>query len=401
MMQLPSRWLTFSLVSLLVLCCGWPTQADTPSSVASQTTLAPLRAQFAMSATKNQIAEAENRIRSAVKSDSIESPARLVVVYFTPADREPAAKHVERIRLITEEAGTFYQKELIRHGFPDRKLRVLRNQAGAVDVIDVVGVDKAKDYGKPDGARIRNEVIPVLRQRDIQPDQVTILLFCNLMDYDPKLSTISHHSPYYGGGTHLSGTAWQCDSPILDPRRFRDKTPLLDGEYGRITIGKHNSIFIGGVIHELGHALSLPHCRERRDEHATFGTALMGSGNRTYGEQLRGESKGTFLTQAHALRLAALPIFNEQVPRTVFDRRDVQWPRLAIDTAERKYITVEGSLTSQVAVHSVVAYFDPQGGSDYDATTATAIVDQNGSFTLRSESLPRDAMVNCDWSHVM
>ncbi len=258
-----------------------------------------------------------------------------------------------------------------------------------MEVIDVVGLDNDKDYGKPDGDRIRKEVIPVLRQRGIQPDQVTILLFCNLMNYDPKLSTISHHSPYYGGGTHLSGTAWQCDSPILDPRRFRDKTPLLDGEYGRITIGKHNSIFIGGVIHELGHALSLPHCRERRDEHAAFGTALMGSGNRTYGEQLRGESKGTFLTQAHALRLAALPIFNERTPRTVFDRRDVQWPQLTIDTAERKYITVEGSLTSLIAVHSVVAYFDPQGGDDYDATTATAVVDPNGGFALRSESLPK------------
>ncbi len=52
---------------------------------------------------------------------------------------------------------------------------MLRNQAGAVEVIDVVGVDNDKDYGKPDGDRIRKEVIPVLRQRGIQPDQVTIL----------------------------------------------------------------------------------------------------------------------------------------------------------------------------------------------------------------------------------
>ena len=41
---------------------------------------------------------------------------------------------------------------------------------------------------------------------------------------------------------------------------------MQDGEYGRISMGKHNSIFIGGVAHELGHALSLPHNKERPDE---------------------------------------------------------------------------------------------------------------------------------------
>lgn len=340
-----------------------------------------------MSASKAEVAAAENRIRQAVASQAIDSPTRLVVVYFTPADRSPAKNHVERIRLITEEACRFYQNELTRHGFANRKLRVLRNESQQVDVIDVVGGGQDRDYGKPDGDRIRREVIPVLRERGIQAEQVTILLFCNLMNYDPVNSEISHHSPYYGGGNHLSGTAWQCDSEILDPRRFRDPTPLRDGEYGRITIGKHNSIFIGGVIHELGHAISLPHCRERQDERMSHGTALMGSGNRTYAEQLRGESKGTFLTQAHAFRLAALPIFNDRVPSAVFDTRSLQWSELRVETISRKYIKVAGTVTSSVPVHAVVAYFDPQGGSDYDATTATAVVDQQGHFSLRSEML--------------
>ena len=87
---------------------------------------------------------------------------------------------------------------------------------------------------------------------------------------------------------------------------------ITDGEYGRISLGKHNSIFIGGMAHELGHALGLPHCRGSADE-AQLGTALMGSGNRTFGDEIRGEGRGTFLSRAHALRLASHPQFSNSL----------------------------------------------------------------------------------------
>ena len=135
-----------------------------------------------------------------------------------------------------------------------------------------------------------------------------------MSNWDPEKRTISQNSPYYAGGTHRNGTAWQVDSPILDLEFLTEKGPNVhDGQYGHISIGRYNSIFIGGVCHELGHALGLPHNNERADERAAFGTALMGSGNRTYGEQLRGESKGSFLTLAHGLRLASHPMFSGSV----------------------------------------------------------------------------------------
>ncbi len=58
-------------------------------------------------------------------------------------------------------------------------------------------------------------------------------MLCNMMDYDPVKSTISHPSPYYGSGSHLPGNAWQCESEILDPQRFTDPTPIHDGECPR------------------------------------------------------------------------------------------------------------------------------------------------------------------------
>lgn len=334
----------------------------------------------------DSIAIAESRIRDRGDSDGIESPGQIVVAYFTPRDRKPASKHTQRISRIVEEAGSFFCRELQRHGFPNREMSVLRNENGTVDIINVVGRGRDRDYDKPDGQKIRNETVAVLRQCGINPSRIVLLLFCNLMDYDPVASKISHHSPYYGGGNHLTGTAWQCDSEILDPLRFKDPTPLRDGEYGRITIGKHNSIFIGGVIHELGHALSLPHCRQRVDE-AERGTALMGSGNRTYAQELRNEGRGTFLTQAHAMRLAAHPVFNKRVASTLYDQPQVDWTELNIRTASDGGIQVGGNVQSSIPIHGFIAYFDPKGGSDYDATTATAVPNATGALSLHSGPL--------------
>jgi len=332
------------------------------------------------------ITMADERIATAVNANAIDSPGQVVVVYFTPKDRQPAAQHVSRIGRIVEASTGFYERELQRHGFKQRRMNVMRDEQGDPILVDVVGANNDKDYDKPDGRKIRDEVIPVLRSRGINPDSSVILLFCNLMDYDPVASKISHHSPYYGGGSHLAGTAWQCDSEILDPLRLTDSTSLHDGQYGHITIGRHNSIFIGGVIHELGHALSLPHCRQRQDE-AHLGTALMGTGNHTFGQQLRGEGRGTFLTQASALRLAAHPVFNRRVTGHIFDQPQMTWNDLVIDVADDQTVRIKGQVKSDIAVHGVVAYFDPAGGNDYDATTATAVPDNMGRFSLRSEPL--------------
>ncbi|OYP31156.1 glycosyl hydrolase [Rhodopirellula sp. MGV] len=358
----------------LALCCV------ALSSVLCQSKLSAASPETAPS----DVTIAERRIRQTVDKAAIDSAGQIVVVYFTPKGTEPAKDYVQRLRRIVDETSTFYETELEHHGFANRKMRVLRDSEGLVRIIDVVGVNEF--YDKPDGTKIRNEIVPVLREQGINPDQSVLLMFCNLMDYDPVKSSITHHSPYYGGGTHLSGNAWQCDSQILDPLRLVDSTPLLDGQYGRITIGRHNSIFIGGVIHELGHALSLPHCRERVDQSGR-GTALMGSGNRTFGEERRGEGKGSFLTQAHAFRLAAHPVFNSKVTDSLFDRVKAEFQNIVVSTGDSPSMTIRARVHSAVPVHAVVAYFDATGGSDYDATTATAVPDADGNFVMESGPL--------------
>ncbi len=319
-----------------------------------------------------------------------ENPARaerkVHIVYWTPADREPAPRHRERLGAIMEDIRDFYAKEMKRLGFGPRTVRLDYDGDGLLKVHLVKGRKPYSEYDVRSGSGIRTECLPTLRAAGLDPDRETIVIFCNMSNWDGEKRTISQNSPYYAGGSNRQGTAWQVDSPILD-LDFLDKTEprVRDGQYGDISIGRYNSIFIGGVCHELGHALGLPHNRERPDEREAFGTALMGSGNRTYGEDRRNEGRGSFLTLAHGLKLASHPIFCESV-------KGIDLPPNA-ELAEVKIEAQGGGFVFSAKVsadpppYAVLGYMDPEGGGDYDATTCTAIPDGEGRFTLEANAL--------------
>ena len=307
---------------------------------------------------------------------------RLHVICWRANDRDFASGHRERIDRILTDIQAFYRTEMERHGLGPRTIRLDRDADGRLVVHEVVGAGAFADYEGRDGGRIRDECRPVLRERGIDIDGETIMIFTNLADWDPKTLSFRHKSPYYATGDQRAGTAWQLDSPELDITNLPLKQPLIrDAQYGRISLGKHNSIFIGGIAHELGHALGLPHCCERDDE-AVRGTALMGSGNRTYGDDRRGEGHGTFLTLAHALRLASHPQFSGSVKGMGAETRaeitELE-PQLA---ADHRSFTVRGRVTSPVPVYAIVGYLDPEGHDDYDARTVTAVPGADGRFEL-------------------
>ncbi|MCW1925009.1 NPCBM/NEW2 domain-containing protein [Luteolibacter arcticus] len=311
---------------------------------------------------------------------------KLQIVLWTPADREPAPRHRERLSAALFDIRDFYAGEMKRLGFGPRTLRFDHAADGLINIHLVRGRGPHADYKRDSGNAIRSECQPQLRAAGIDPDRETIVIFCNMATWDPKQSTISQNSPYYAGGSHRNGTAWQVDSPILDLALLEKKEPLVqDGDYGKISVGRYNSIFIGGICHELGHALGLPHCREREDENKHFGTSLMGSGNRSYREDRRDEGKGSFLPLADGLRLASHPVFCGSV-------KGIDLPATAIpaDLAIRREgegFVFSGTVTADPPVYGVVAYMDPEGGGDYDATSTSAVPDAEGRFALDCQAL--------------
>lgn len=313
---------------------------------------------------------------------------KLHLILWTPKDREPAPLYRERLTAIMKDIQKFYAKEMNRIGFGPLTIKLDEKEDKLLNIHVVRGRKPYSAYEGGSGAEIRTECLPTLTAAGINADKETIVIFCNMANWDPEKRTITQNSPYYAGGSHRNGTAWQVDSPILNLDFLAEKGQnVRDGQYGDISLGRYNSIFIGGVCHELGHALSLPHNRERDDERAAFGTALMGSGNRSYGEELRGESKGSFLTLAHALRLASHPMFSGSVKGM-----DLPASAKPSDISFRKKdkgFEMSGKVTADPPVYAVLGYMDPNRGGDYDATTTTAIPDKEGRFTLDCQALQK------------
>lgn len=307
---------------------------------------------------------------------------KLHVVCWRPVDREFAPAHRERLQRILEHIQNFYADEMEQNGLGRKTFNLDYSADGSIIFHEAVGEGNFDDYTKPEGERIRKECWPVLREAGLDPDRETVMIFTNLSNWNPDTNTFSHKSPYYANGGPRRGIAWQLDSPELDTLNLPKTEPLIqDGEYGKISLGKHNSIFIGGIAHELGHALGLPHCKERGDQATKRGTALMGAGNRTYCDELRREGRGTFLSLAHALRLASHPQFSGSVKGMNLPVK-ASFEELAVARKEKEF-TVSGRVVSPVPCYAVIAYLDPNGNGDYDARTHVTVPDSDGRFSLK------------------
>ncbi|NWK54916.1 NPCBM/NEW2 domain-containing protein [Verrucomicrobiaceae bacterium N1E253] len=342
---------------------------------------------------KEKVPQAKKIIDS-WKNASTKAEKRTVhVVYWSPADRQPAPKHRERLTRVMQEARKFYSNGMDKLGFGPMSISLDLDQDKLLRIHEVQGKHPYTHYRYNSGNEIRDECRPTLEKAGLDLNQETIVLFCNMSNWAPEKKRITQNSPYYAGGTPRNGCAWQVDSPILDPIYLTKQEPKVhDGQYGHISIGKYNSIFCGGVIHELGHALGLPHCCARADEKQRWGTALMGLGNHTYAEDLRGEGKGTFLTLTNGLRLSTHPLFTghrqEIETRSTSSLSHLQARN---DPAfGEKSFSITGSIhtpKNMAPAYAILAYCDPEGGKNYDATTATAIPDKQGRFTLHCTDL--------------
>lgn len=369
-----SRILTFSAASLsgFVLLCSLITEAH--AATTPQEDIAA------------QVPAARGILDPWQAKDPLRAERKLHLVYWSPADRDPAPRYRQRLSVILRDIRKFYGSEMERLGFGPRTFALDEAADGLLNIHVVKGAKPYTSYKVESGDEIRTDCVAELKKAGIDAEAETIVIFCNMSNWDPDKRTISQNSPYYATGTNRNGTAWQVDSPILELDSLDKKEPrVMDGQYGNISIGRYSSIFIGGIAHELGHAFGLPHNKECAAEGAAFGTALMGSGNRTYGENLRGEGKGSFLNLNHALQLASHPLFCGSIKG--WDAEPTAKPSDLTVKTDGKTITLSGKVTADVPVYAVQAYFDPKGGSDYDATTATAVPDKDGAFSLTGTDL--------------
>jgi hypothetical protein len=311
----------------------------------------------------------------------------LRVVYFHPSDVEPQTDYKARITRILLDIQDFLKVELARHGFGDAILP-LEMDGDQVRIHQVVGKDGAKGYSHKAGGKTKREMKEALKNRFALDDEF-VLVFHGMCRID-GVRKYFFYAPYYGdrGSNHHRGLCHVADCEILDPNLLTDTKRQMSYEehYGKFkhTVAGFNTKYLGGVAHELGHGLSLPHNGQTRDEARKLGTALMGAGNHTYRRERWSARKGSFLTFASAARLAAHPLF------TGSDRGRDKTGQSRLKKVHfggtGKDLIITGTISATPAAYAMIAYVDPDGRGDYDAV-ATAVPVTDGAFKITSACL--------------
>lgn len=333
--------------------------------------------------------ETAQRLIAEYHAGQAPSEAKLRVVYFHPADRDPLPDFAERLDRILEDVSNFYRDGLKRFGLESKGLP-LEKKDGRLVLHVVKGKLPASAYQHESGNKTAAEIRAALADKmDISREHVLVLY--GLCRKEPDGRYV-FDAPYYGAGSHKSGFCHAADCELLDPLLLKatDKQIVYtEHYYPRVeqSVAKFNSMYLGGTAHELGHGLGLPHDAANPVERR-FGTSLMGSGNLTYRQELWGGGAPVFLARASALLLASHPLI------TGSDRG--RWDSMKIDlnttfAVEDRVLKIHGKVSGNIPGYGVIAYVWPASHkTDHGGRTFPQVF-SNGEFALKLEGLKPDS----------
>jgi len=312
--------------------------------------------------------QSAQRIVAAYHAGQPKSDAVLRVVYFHPSDRDPLPKYAERLDRVLTDVSDFYRDGLRRFGIESEGLPLERKD-GRLVLHLVRGKRPASAYNYESGDETVAEIRAAMKDT-FDLDHEHVLAIYGLCRKEPDGRYV-FDAPYYGGGTQRGGFCHAADCELLDPRLLiqRDKKMVFtEHYYPRVdtTVAKFNSWYLGGVAHELGHGLGLPHDAGMAGE-TPSGTALMGKGNLSYRNDLWGGKAPAYFSQVTALRFLSHPFVTgsnrgrfEAMTGGISD---------ATFTAERDALRIQGKVGGSVPPYAVVAYVWDAKGTDHSART--------------------------------
>jgi hypothetical protein len=304
----------------------------------------------------------------------------LRVVYFVPKDCDPLPNYAERLDRVMNDVSDFYRDGLLRFGITTDGLPLERKD-GKLVLHLVRGQLPASGYHHDSGDRTAREIRLALKGT-MDMDREHLLVFYDLFRKEADGRYV-FDAPYYGdgGSSQAGGLCHAADCELLDPLLLRETNrPMVFTEHYyprfKTTVARFNSMYLGGVAHELGHALGLPHDDGGMPEQK-FGVSLMGGGNLTYRQELWGGGPPTYLGRASALQLASHPLFTGS-DRGRWDDAEGGFKSLEFSTTNGA-LRIQGVVTGAIPAYAVIAYAWLK--DDHSARTFPCVL-KNGGFTL-------------------
>lgn len=297
-----------------------------------------------------------------ITNEWIENPYKLNVVYFIPTDNDSVADYRQRISRILLDAQMFFADNLEREGFGRKSFGLDLVNDSLVNIVTVMGQFGAATYPYSGGAgAVQTEVDAYFSANPTRKTSDHYLIILPSRSGDPL-------NP---GGVPFYGTGRYCYA--LDYEHMDAKYLGTPGTYGNLA-----TTWIGGMIHELGHGLNGPHNYGTVSATAEHGTALMGSGNSTYGRN------PTYITKTSSAIFSNSQTFSWTTRTDWHQNFDFSLKNLRSTVVDGK-IVLSGNFESQQTINYVAAYFDrePYGGNlDYDAITFGANSINNDSLYI-------------------
>ena len=305
---------------------------------------------------------------------------QLNVVYFLGSDTEPVPDYERRLSELLLYLQQFYGREMQRHGYGARSFGLDIKSPGRVNIIEYKAKNPAAHYPYENGGgwKAAQELEEFFKANpDRKKSQHTLVIMPTWND--------EKNGPDNPGGVPFYGMGRNCfalDYPAFDIKHLGQKTRE----------GQLLTKWYGGLAHELGHGLNLPHNHQTASDRKKYGTALMGAGNYTFG------TSPTFLTPASCALLDACEVFSVTPAQKFYEGR----PEVEIkDTAisfKGDQILISGSYKSPQTVKALNVYVqDPPYAvnQDYDAVSfSQRLGKKSGKFSMKIDKKELDGLTN-------